>query len=91
VLEVLLRFNKRECMYEALVLNDGGMADAQPLPGTARRILRMAAKASLPQPPPIEPGEHGLFGNIAAPAKPAAKPKAGSRPVYKFEMPDGAP
>jgi putative SOS response-associated peptidase YedK len=44
-----------------------------------------------PQPPPIEPGEHGLFGDIAAPAKPAAKPKAGSRPVYKFEMPDGAP
>jgi putative SOS response-associated peptidase YedK len=32
-----------------------------------------------------------VFGDIAAPAKPAAKPKAGSRPVYKFEMPDGAP
>ena len=45
-------------------------------------------RPSLPQPPPIEPG---LFGDIAAPAKPAAKPKAGSRPVYKFEMPDGAP
>jgi putative SOS response-associated peptidase YedK len=45
-------------------------------------------RPSLPQPPPIEPG---LFGDIAAPAKPAAKPKAGSRPVYKFEMLDGAP
>src|SRR5271165_6249809 len=48
-------------------------------------------RPSLPQPPPIEPGGHSLFGDIAAPAKPAAKPKAGSRPVYKFEMPDGAP
>jgi putative SOS response-associated peptidase YedK len=46
---------------------------------------------SLPQPPPIEPGEHGLFGNIPAPSKRTPKPKAGSRPVYKFEMPDGAP
>jgi len=48
-------------------------------------------RPSLPQPPPIEPGEHGLFGDITGPAKPAAKPKPGSRPVYKFEMPDGAP
>jgi putative SOS response-associated peptidase YedK len=46
---------------------------------------------SLPQPPPIEPGEHGLFGDIAVAPKKAAKPKAGSRPVYKFEMPDGSP
>jgi putative SOS response-associated peptidase YedK len=45
----------------------------------------------LPQPPPIEPGEHGLFGDISAAPKKAAKPKAGSKPVYKFEMPDGAP
>jgi putative SOS response-associated peptidase YedK len=28
---------------------------------------------------------------ISAPAKRTPKPKAGSRPVYKFEMPDGAP
>src|SRR5271155_635054 len=28
VFEVLLRFNKRECMAKAFVLNDGGMADA---------------------------------------------------------------
>jgi putative SOS response-associated peptidase YedK len=48
-------------------------------------------RPSLPQPPPIEAGERGLFGDIVAPAKSAAKPKAGSRPVYKFEMPDGAP
>ena len=48
-------------------------------------------RLSLPQPQPIEPGEHGLFGDISAPAKPPPKPKAGSRPVYKFEMPDGAP
>jgi hypothetical protein len=26
-------------------------------------------RPSLPQPPPIEPGEHGLFGDIPAPAK----------------------
>ena len=37
---------------------------------------------SLPQPPPIEPGEHGLFSEVPAPTKRAAKPKAGSRPVY---------
>jgi putative SOS response-associated peptidase YedK len=48
-------------------------------------------RPSLPQPPPIESGEHGLFGNIEAVPKKAAKPKAGSRPVFKFEMPDGAP
>ena len=48
-------------------------------------------RPSLPQPTPIEPGENGLFGNIDAAPKRAAKPKAGSRPVYKFEMPDGAP
>ena len=48
-------------------------------------------RPSVPQLPSIVPGEHGLFGDIAATAKPAAKPKAGSRPVYKFEMPDGAP
>jgi putative SOS response-associated peptidase YedK len=48
-------------------------------------------RPSLPQPPPIEPGERGLFGDIAVPTKSAAKAKAGSRPVYKFEMPDGAP
>jgi putative SOS response-associated peptidase YedK len=46
-------------------------------------------RPSLPQPPPIEPGEHGLFGDIPAPVKRTPKPKAGSRPVYKFEMPDG--
>jgi hypothetical protein len=46
---------------------------------------------SLPQPPPIESGEHGLFGDIGVAPKKAAKPKAGSKPVYKFEMPDGAP
>ena len=28
VLEVLLRFNKRECMAKAFVLDDGSMADA---------------------------------------------------------------
>jgi putative SOS response-associated peptidase YedK len=48
-------------------------------------------RPSLPQPPPIEPGEHGLFGDIQAVSTKASKPKAGSRPVYKFEMPDGAP
>jgi putative SOS response-associated peptidase YedK len=32
-----------------------------------------------------------LFGDIAATAKPAAKPKPGSKPAYKFEMPDGVP
>jgi putative SOS response-associated peptidase YedK len=48
-------------------------------------------RPSLPQPPPIEPGEHGLFGGIQAKPQKVAKPKAGSRPVYKFEMPDGAP
>src|SRR5271154_2410145 len=47
-------------------------------------------RPSLPQPPPIEPGEHGLFGDIEVKPK-LAKPKAGSRPVYKFEMKDGAP
>jgi hypothetical protein len=47
-------------------------------------------RPSLPQPPPIEPGEHGLLGDIEAKPK-TAKPKAGSRPVYKFEMPDGEP
>jgi putative SOS response-associated peptidase YedK len=46
---------------------------------------------SLPQPPPIEPGEHGLFGDFTLEPKNAAKPKAGSKPVYKFEMPDGSP
>jgi hypothetical protein len=35
--------------------------------------------------------QRGLFGDIAVAAKPAAKPKAGSRPLYKFEMADGAP
>jgi len=48
-------------------------------------------RPSLPQPPSSEVSERGLFGDIAVPAKPAAKPKAGSRPVYKFEMKDGAP
>jgi putative SOS response-associated peptidase YedK len=48
-------------------------------------------RPSLPQPPPIEPGEHGLFGDIQERPKRIPKPKAGSRPVYKFEMPDGAP
>lgn len=48
-------------------------------------------RPSLPQPPPIEPGERGLFGDAPEQPKKAAKPKAGSRPVYKFEMPDGAP
>jgi putative SOS response-associated peptidase YedK len=48
-------------------------------------------RPSLPRPPPIEPGECGLFGDIVAPVKPAAKPKAGSRPVYKFEMANGEP
>jgi putative SOS response-associated peptidase YedK len=48
-------------------------------------------RPSLPQPPPMEAGERGLFGDIAVPAKAAAKPKASSRPVYKFEMSDGAP
>jgi putative SOS response-associated peptidase YedK len=46
---------------------------------------------SLPQPPPIEPGEHGLFGDTTKPDTKASKPKAGSRHVHKFEMPDGAP
>ena len=46
---------------------------------------------SLPQPPPIEPGERGLFGETPAEPKKTAKPKAGSRPVYKFEMPNGEP
>jgi putative SOS response-associated peptidase YedK len=32
-------------------------------------------RPSLPQPPPIEPGEHALFGNIEAVPKKAAKPK----------------
>ena len=33
--------------------------------------------------------DKGLFGDIADPNK-AAKPKAGSKPGYKLEMPDGA-
>jgi putative SOS response-associated peptidase YedK len=48
-------------------------------------------RPSLSQPPPIEPGEHGLFGETPQAPKKVSKPKAGSRPVYKFEMPDGAP
>jgi putative SOS response-associated peptidase YedK len=36
-------------------------------------------------------GEHNLCGDLPAPAKKASKPKAGSTPVYKFEMPDGEP
>ena len=48
-------------------------------------------RPSLPQPPPIEPGEHGLFGDLSVSQKKSSRPKAGSRPVYKFEMPDGAP
>jgi putative SOS response-associated peptidase YedK len=47
-------------------------------------------RPSLPQPPPIGPGEHGLFGDIEVKPK-QTKPKAGPRPVYKFEMKDGAP
>jgi putative SOS response-associated peptidase YedK len=43
------------------------------------------------QPPPSESGKRGLFGDIPSPIKAPAKPKAGSRPVYKFEMPDGTP
>jgi putative SOS response-associated peptidase YedK len=48
-------------------------------------------RPSLPQPPPAELGERGLFGDIAPHANPPSKPKAGSRPVYKFEMANGAP
>jgi putative SOS response-associated peptidase YedK len=48
-------------------------------------------RPGLPQPPPIELGKHGLFGEVLSPPTRAAKPKAGSRPVYTFEMPDGAP
>jgi putative SOS response-associated peptidase YedK len=48
-------------------------------------------RPSLPQPPPIEPGEHGLFGDVPVPVKRTPKPKAGSKPVYRFEMPDGSP
>jgi putative SOS response-associated peptidase YedK len=48
-------------------------------------------RPSLPRPTPIEAGERGLFGDIAVREKPPTKPKAGSRPVYRFEMPDGAP
>jgi putative SOS response-associated peptidase YedK len=48
-------------------------------------------RPSLPQPSPIEPADHGLLGDVPAPAKRTPKPKAGSKPVYKFEMPDGAP
>jgi putative SOS response-associated peptidase YedK len=48
-------------------------------------------RPSLPQPLPTESGEHGLFGDIQSAPKKAAKPKAGSRPVYKFEMPRSAP
>ncbi len=58
-----------------------------PLDGFYEWLLR----PSLPQPPPIEPAEHGLLWNIEAIPKKAAKPKAGSRPVYKFEMKDGTP
>jgi putative SOS response-associated peptidase YedK len=47
-------------------------------------------RPSLPQPPPIEPGEHGLFGDIPV-LKRTPKPKAGSKPVYRFEMLDGSP
>ena len=47
-------------------------------------------RPSLPQPPPIEPEEHGLFGDAAVVPKKAVKPETGSKPVYKFEMPDGA-
>lgn len=48
-------------------------------------------RPSLPQPPPIEPGERGLFGDVPAATKKAPKPKAGERPVYRFEMPHGEP
>jgi hypothetical protein len=48
-------------------------------------------RLSLPQLPPIEPGEHGHFGDLPAPPKNSSKPKAGAKPVYKFEMPDGEP
>src|ERR1700734_646930 len=41
--------------------------------------------------PTDQRAEHGLFGNIEAVSKKAAKPKTGSRPVFKFETPDGAP
>ena len=48
-------------------------------------------RPSLPQPPPIEPGEHALGRSSGAPKK-SPKPFAmGSRPVYKFGMPDGEP
>ena len=61
------------------------------VPRAHRWFLQWLQRPSLPQPPPIEPGEHGLFGDIAAPAKRTPKPKPGSRPVYKFKMSDGAP
>lgn len=32
-----------------------------------------------------------MFGDISTPIKLPKKPKAGSKPVYKFEMPDGSP
>lgn len=48
-------------------------------------------RPSLPQPRPTELGERGLFGDITPQVKSAPKPKAGSRPVYKFEIADGAP
>jgi putative SOS response-associated peptidase YedK len=46
-------------------------------------------RPSLLDPPPIEPRERDLFGDVAPVMQPPAK--GGSRPVFKFEMPDGAP
>jgi putative SOS response-associated peptidase YedK len=48
-------------------------------------------RPGLPQPPPIEPGEHGLFPGAPPPPVKTPKPKAGSKPVYKFEMTDHRP
>jgi putative SOS response-associated peptidase YedK len=49
-------------------------------------------RPGLPQPSPIEPGEHGLFGDVTpGPKKRGVKTKVAPKPVFKFEMPDGHP
>jgi hypothetical protein len=49
--------------------------------GRAKKVRVRLGRAFLPQPPMIEPGD------LEVAPKKARSPKAGSRRVYKFEMP----
>ena len=51
------------------------------------RFYEWLQRPSLPQPPPIEPGEHGLFGDVPVPVNRTPKPKAGSKPVFHNRIP----